>query len=106
MPLQRGDFWRVTRQGRRSAGGLVTVYALSRKDDLVRAGVAAGRRVGGAVTRNRARRLIREAWRSLAARARAGVDLVLVAGPGIDGARMQDVAEELEDRLRQAGVIE
>lgn len=88
------------------AGSLVTVYALPRDDDLVRMGVAAGRRVGGAVIRNRARRLVREAWRGLAGRASTGADLVIVARTEVVGARMQDVAEDLEHLLTRAGVID
>ena len=87
-------------------GTIVTAYALPREDDIIRVGVVAGRGVGGAVGRNRARRLIREAWRVLSGRSRGGVDLVVVARSAVDGKKLQDVAEELEALLTQAGVIE
>jgi ribonuclease P protein component len=71
-----------------------------------RAAVVAGRRVGGAVARNRARRLLREAWRSVGSRARQGCDVVLVARPAIAGARAPQVAEEVREVLIRAGCVE
>lgn len=104
-PLRRGDFGRVTREGRRVSGQWIGLYAAARTDRLVRAGFTAGRRVGGAVTRNRARRLLREAWRMIAGRVDDGVDLVFVARAGIERQKTADVASELESLLKQAGVI-
>lgn len=69
-----------------------------------RAAWVAGRRVGGAVARNRARRLLREAWRRLAPGVREGHELVLVARPAILEAKMQDLVEEVGDVLWRAGL--
>ena len=55
---------------------------------LTRAAFVCGRKVGGAVERNRARRILREAWRSLAGTVRSGHDVVFVARPEIVGASM------------------
>jgi ribonuclease P protein component len=65
----------------------------------------AGRRVGGAVDRNRARRILRAAWRELAPRAEEGYDIAFVARAGIRGARTQDLVAEMEELLRGARVI-
>jgi ribonuclease P protein component len=81
------------------------VYATPRTDQLVRIGFTAGRRVGGAVVRNRARRLMREAWLTVGDRAGGGFDLVLVARAGIDQRKAADVAAELESLLRRVEVI-
>jgi ribonuclease P protein component len=58
------------------------------------------------VARNRARRLFREAWRTLAPGVRRGYDLVMVArGPfGTTGA--PELTTEIEELLRRAGLIE
>ena len=60
----------------------------------------AGRRVGGAVERNRARRVLRAAWRAIDPPAAPDVDVVLVARAGIRGARTQDLVAEMNDLLR------
>jgi ribonuclease P protein component len=65
----------------------------------------AGRRVGGAVDRIRARRILRAAWRELAPRAEEGYDIAFVARAGIRGARTQDLVAEMEELLRGARVI-
>ena len=68
------------------------------------AAVVATRRVGGAVERNRARRILRAAWRQVAPGVEDGYDIVLVARQGIRGAKMQDLVAEMTDLLRRAEV--
>jgi ribonuclease P protein component len=70
-----------------------------------RAAWVAGKRVGGAVARNRARRLFRETWRSLAPQVREGNDLVFVARGPFGGIRAPELIEEVENPLRGAGVM-
>ncbi|GIU98866.1 MAG: hypothetical protein KatS3mg014_0482 [Actinomycetota bacterium] len=65
----------------------------------------AGRRVGGAVARNRARRIMRAAWRELAPRVPGGHDVVWVARASIRGAKTQDLVPEMEQLLRHARVM-
>ncbi len=65
----------------------------------------AGRRVGKAVQRNRARRIMRAAWRQLAPQANEGYDLALVARSAIRGATTQDLVTEMTELLRRAGVM-
>ena len=61
----------------------------------------AGRRVGGAVERNRARRILRAAWRELAADGTETNDAVVVAREAIRGARTQDLMAEMTDLLHR-----
>ena len=70
-----------------------------------RAAWIAGRRAGGAVERNRARRLLRETWWRLAPMVRNGHQLVLVARRPFAGAGASQIAEEVERVLRDAGVM-
>ena len=65
-----------------------------------------GRKVGGAVVRNRVRRVLREAWRRVLPRFVAPTDAVVRALPGIVGAGTEELAEEVEEMLTRAGVIE
>lgn len=74
-------------------------------DGPSRAAWIVGRRIGVAVARNRARRLLRVAWRSVAPRTAEGNDLVLVARLSIRGAKAGGLTEELERLLMNAGVM-
>jgi ribonuclease P protein component len=65
----------------------------------------AGRRVGGAVLRNRARRILRAAWRELAPQVRDGFDIAIVARGAIRGSKTQDLVAEMEDLLTRARVM-
>lgn len=66
----------------------------------------AGRRVGGAVLRNRARRILRAAWRELAHEVGSGHDIVVVARATIVGARTHELVAEVGELLSRAQVIE
>lgn len=62
--------------------------------------VVAARRVGGAVERNRAKRILREAWRQVSPQATGDFDAVLVAREAIRGATTQDLVTEMSELLR------
>jgi ribonuclease P protein component len=60
-----------------------------------RLAVVAGKRIGGAVERNRARRVLRAAWRDVAGAVPAR-DAVLVARAPITGATSTELADEMK----------
>ena len=65
----------------------------------------AGRRIGGAVLRNRARRILRAAWREVEDKVEDGYDVVVVARAAIVGARTQELVAEVAELLSRAQVI-
>ena len=69
------------------------------------AAFVAGRRIGGAVLRNRARRILRAAWREVEDKVEDEYDVVVVARAAIVGARSQDLVAEVEELLSRAQVI-
>jgi len=73
---RREDFQRVYDHGVKRHGRLGTVFILRTDLDVGRLGIAASRKFGKAVARNRAKRLIREAFRLN--KIGAGVDVVVV----------------------------
>ena len=95
------QFDAVFKRGARLSGKLfLVVYAPNRmRHD--RLGLAVGRRLGGAVARNRAKRLLREGFRRAARPVRGGYDLVVVAHPEIVACRQAEVDRELAQRLRR-----
>ena len=94
----------VLQTGARRPEGRVVLYVRP-SEGTTRVAFVSSRRAGDAVDRNRARRLLREAWRALVPRIREGYDVVVMARPEIRGAKMQDVAEDLARALLGAGVI-
>lgn len=77
---RQSDIDRVFQAGRWRRGPGVSVATWHRGDDQpTRAAFVAGRRIGTAVRRNRARRRLREAYRLLAHELAPGADVVLVA---------------------------
>jgi len=101
----RADFERVRREGRSWSHRLLVLVACPNALDFSRVGVAAGKRMGSAVVRNRAKRLMREAMRQVYPRIRAGWDLVLIARVAIVPVKMQAVAIALESLLRLAELL-
>lgn len=75
---RRAEFQRAYRQGKSEAGKYVVVYAVPNGLSETRAGYPVGRKYGGAVQRNRIRRLLRESLRLSSRAPRSGYDLVLV----------------------------
>jgi len=86
---------RILDTARPARGKRVIVFLAPGPD---RVAVVAGKRVGGAVQRNRARRILRAAWRQVAVAAQ-GRDAVLVARAPIVGAKSQDLVSEMTELL-------
>lgn len=84
-----GDFDRVYREGRSQASRYLVLYAFPREaeaeEEETRLGLSVGRKVGGAVERNRVKRCLREAFWSLAEKLPERHDFVLVARADIAG---------------------
>ena len=71
----------------------------------LRFGVLAGRSVGTAVQRNRAKRLIREALRPLLPQISPGWKVVLLTRKSTPNAKMQDVQDALLSLLHRADLL-
>ena len=101
-----GAFRSVFSTGRSYAHGVVVLYVAKRATGggPARAGLVVSRKVGGAVARNRAKRLLREALRLEGRDLPEGLDLVVVARPSVAGASYHQVAGDLRDVLGAAGL--
>ena len=103
---QGRDFARAKLQGKRvTSGCLIANWFRLPPGTPSRIGVITGRRLGGAVVRVRARRLLREAFRLHQLELTEPLDLVLVARSSIVGKAFATVEKDFLAALRQAKVL-
>ena len=103
---QGRDFARAKLQGKRvTSGCLIANWFRLPPGTPSRIGVITGRRLGGAVVRVRARRLLREAFRLHQLELTEPLDLVLVARSSIVGKAFAAVEKDFLAALRQAKVL-
>ena len=102
---RRADFECVRGEGQAQGTPLFVVIAARRDGGPPRVGVAAGRRVGGAVQRNRAKRLLREGIRPLYASIAPGWDILLMARGAVLAASSTQITAKLDQVLRKLSVI-
>jgi len=99
------DFKRVRRDGKSTAHPLIVLIALENQLSTTKVGVAAGKSVGNAVKRNRAKRLIRAAARELYPQIASGYDVVIIARAPIIQVKMPQVRTALQELLRRANLL-
>ena len=97
---RRSEFQRVFDSGRRTHGRLFTVIAVPTQASTTRLGIVASRKLGGAVVRNRAKRLIREVFRT-AVYPTSPVDLVIIPKNALLLADVEGVRREYQALLRR-----
>lgn len=99
------DFKRVRNAGKSYAHPLVVLVASPSAEETLKVGVTAGRSVGGAVERNRAKRLLREAMRLLIPGVRTGWDLILIARKPLASASFDQVQSTLLQLMQRAKLL-
>ena len=105
------EFERVYRQGHSTANRHLVLYTFANHSaERPRLGLSVSRKVGGAVERNRVKRLLREAFADVEGHLRPGLDVVVVARPdarelaareGLGG--IEAALSELIERAEPAG---
>ena len=100
---ERKDIDLVFETGTRTSVKGMRLHSVPNGTDAVRVLFVPVRRYGGAIRRNRARRLVSEAFRMMKARILPGRDLVFVLYPGTD--TFKERTGQVERVLRLAGVM-
>jgi ribonuclease P protein component len=103
---QSRDFARVRQQGERLAQGcLIANWNRLPDGTPPKLGVVTSKKIGGAVERNRARRLLRESFRRHQHEFAQPVELVLVARNSIAGKEFAGVERDFLAALNRAGLL-
>jgi ribonuclease P protein component len=99
------DFAALQRSARSRSERLLATRFAANSEGRTRFGISTGRRIGGAVVRNRVRRRIREGLRALGPRLIEGWDVLIVARPESATASSAELAATLERLLRKGGAL-
>ena len=100
------DFAAIQGSGTTRSHPLFTVRLLRTDLETTRFGLSTGRRLGGAVVRNRARRRLREVLRVMAPSFQPGWDVLIIARPAIVEADHETLVGALHRTLVRGGVVE
>jgi ribonuclease P protein component len=108
MRIKQGrDFTRIRLEGeRRVTGCLIANWRRLPAGCPARLGVVTGRKIGNAVARGRARRLMREVFRVHQHDLARPVDLVLIARPSIVAKAFSEVEQDFLATLRKTGLLQ
>lgn len=98
------DFKRIYNRGTSHVCPYFVTYAAKGRKGRVRLGITAGKKLGGAVQRNRAKRVITAAFRNLSPQILKGNDFVIVARVGILKVKSTLVEAELKKQLKKSGL--
>ena len=98
------DFRKVKETGKSYAHPIIVLIKLPNPDGLLRIGVSAGKAVGNAVTRNRAKRRMRASLSELVKNIQPGWDLVFLARRPIVDAPFSELLAVEKQLLKRAGI--
>ena len=99
------DFRRIYGRGRSFVNPAFVTYVLKNRSDDIRIGITVSKKIGGAVSRNRAKRIITAAFRECAHHIPSGYDFVFVARTRILNSKSQSIAADMMKNLVAAEVV-
>ena len=99
------DFKRLYFRGKSFVSPVVVIYVLKNKSNNVRFGITTSKKVGNAVKRNRARRVIKTSFVELLPNIENGYDFVLVARAKTPFVKSDYVLHCMSKKLKEAGVL-
>ena len=99
------DFRRLYGRGKSFVSPHVVTYCICGKQEKIRVGITVAKKIGNAVCRNRAKRLITAAFREVQGQVKQGAEIVFVARTRILYTKSTTVAKEIKEHLLSAGAL-
>ncbi|MDO5602399.1 MAG: ribonuclease P protein component [Oscillospiraceae bacterium] len=103
---RNGEFHRAYSRGKSCVGGCLVTYAIKKRTGPFRVGITSSKKIGNAVARNRARRVIRAALAQVLPNPPQGYDVVFVARAATAKKKSWQVARVMRRQLAETGVLE
>ena len=102
---QNSDFRRIYGRGESFVFPAFVAYAFKNRQGNLRLGITVSKKLGGAVERNRAKRVLTAAFAEVSHQLPAGYDFVLVARTRILKTKSTEVAALMQNGFEKAGII-
>jgi len=102
---KRTVFRKVYEEGRYVSNPMMTFHIMANPEHSRRIGFSAGKRLGGAVVRNRCKRRLRECYRLHQQEMPAGVDMIVVARKSMVNAKWNKIVDAFLDTLRRSRIM-
>ena len=103
---QNKDFRSLYYRGKSEVSGYLVMYVRKNRYGFNRIGITSGKKIGGAVERNRCRRLIREAYRLISPEIVGSWDIVFVARTRTATASMQQVKAAMTVQMKKLSMLQ
>lgn len=102
---RNSDFSSIYKKGKSVGDRFVVLFYKKNYLPYNRIAFLASKKVGNSVTRNRARRLMKESYRQINERFAVGYDIIFIARNTIVNTKCADVKKSIEAAARRAGVL-
>lgn len=99
------DFRRIYKNGKCFVSPVLVTYILKNKNNNLQVGITTGKKVGSAVRRNRARRVIRAAYANLCSEIKSGYSIVFVARSKTPFVKSGEVEKNMRSHFKKSGIL-
>lgn len=99
------EFSLAYRRGKSCVSPVLVTYVLKANGNMLRYGITTGKKVGNAVTRSRARRVIRASYYRLFEQIKPGYIIIFVARGKTPYVKSQVVYRAMREHLKTLGVL-